>query len=70
MTGANVIGCAALPSPPPSCKGKDCDEKGKGPGKCKDGKDDDGGHEWGSNWPMGGSSKGDKGKGGKGGNSW
>jgi hypothetical protein len=64
MTGANVIGCAALPSPPPSCKGKDCDEKGKGPGKCKDGKDDDGGHEWGSNWPMGGSSKGDKGKGG------
>jgi hypothetical protein len=55
MTGANVIGCSALPSPPPPCTGKDCNEKGKGQGTCK---------EWGSNWPMGGSSKDDNGKGG------
>jgi hypothetical protein len=60
MTGPAVVGCAALPSPPPSCTGKDCNEKGKGPGKCNDGKDDDKGQQWGSTW-FGGWSKDDKG---------
>jgi hypothetical protein len=60
MTGTNVIGCAALPSSPPSsCKDKDRDGDAKckdghddDKGKCKDGKDGDKGHESDSRFPF------------------
>ncbi len=63
MTGANVIGCAALPSIPSSCKdhehhkghGKcdDRDDHDKGQSKCNDGDDDDKGHDSGqSRYPF------------------
>jgi hypothetical protein len=51
MTGTNLIGCGALPGPPPSsCKDKDRDgndkckddrDGGKDKGKCSNGDDDD-----------------------------
>ena len=72
MTGANVIGCAALPGPL-ACKDKDrdgddkgrgkCDDRhdgDKGQGKCNDGHDDDKGHGSDSSYPFGSNDKGDR----------
>jgi hypothetical protein len=62
MTGANIIGCGALPGPPicvppkPSCDTdhrhhKNCKHRDNDPPHC-DGDDDDNGHGWESHWPF------------------
>jgi len=74
MTGANVIGCAALPSVTSTCKDRKGHEHGKGVGqcderddhekgqsKCNDGDDDDKGHDSGqSRYPFESKDKGGK----------
>jgi len=73
MTGANIIGCSALPAPPPTCKPRKHDGHDKdhdkcddghdghnGQGKCDDGKDDDKDHGSDSRFPFESKHKDDK----------